>query len=79
MNKNLDIVKFDYSTLKPFDKVLVRDKDCEYWRCALFSFMLSNGMLCEYLWDQGIPYNADTKHLIGTIDIPDKKYIWWKE
>lgn len=73
------IEKFDYNTLKPFDKVLVRDDDGEgnYWRCALFSCMLSNGMLCECRWNQGVPYNEETKHLIGTTDMPDKKYIWW--
>lgn len=73
------IEKFDYNTLKPFDKVLVRDDDGEgnYWRCALFSCMLSNGMLCECRWNQGVPYNDETKHLLGTCDMPDKKYIWW--
>ena len=73
------VEKFDYNTLQPFDKVLVRDGDCEYWRCGFFSCMLSNGMLCECRWDQGIPYNDETKHLLGTCDMPDKKYIWWEE
>lgn len=74
------VEKFDYSTLKPFDKVLVRDVDCDgIWRVALFSCMLSNGMLCECRWDQGIPYNEETKHLLGTNDMPDEKYIWWEE
>ena len=73
------VLKFDYGTLKPFDKVLVRDGDCEYWRCGSFSCMLSNEMLCECRWDQGIPYNDETKHLVGTNDMPDEKYIWWEE
>ena len=71
--------KFDYNTLKPFDKVLVRDGDCEHWRCALFSCMLSNGILCECRWRQGIPYNSETEKLMGTGDMPDEKYIWWEE
>ena len=75
----IPVEKFDYSTLKPFDKVLVRDGDCQCWRCAFFSCMLSNGMLCECRWGQGIPYNDETKHLLGTCDIPDEKYIWWEE
>ena len=29
--------KFDPKTLQPFDKVLVRDKDCENWNCGFFS------------------------------------------
>lgn len=73
------VEKFDYSTLKPFDKVLVRDGDCEHWRCALFSCMLSNGILCECRWRQGIPYNSETEKLMGTGDMPDEKYIWWEE
>ena len=73
------IKKFDYNTLQPFDKVLVRDGDCDYWRCGFFYHMLSNGMLCECRWDQGIPYNDETKHLLGTCDIPDEKYIWWEQ
>ena len=74
------VEKFDYSTLKPFDRVLVRDGDCGgIWRVSLFSCMLSNGMLCECRWDQGIPYNEETKHLAGTTDMPDEKYVWWEE
>lgn len=75
----IPVQEFDYSTLQPFDKVLVRDGDCQCWRCAFFSCMLSNGMLCECRWGQGIPYNDETKHLLGTCDIPDEKYIWWEE
>ena len=73
------VEKFDYNTLQPFDKVLVRDEDGAYWRCGSFSCMLSNEMLCECRWDQGIPYNDETKHLVGTNDMPDEKYIWWEE
>lgn len=75
----IPVLKFDYSTLKPFDRVLVRGDFGGIWRVALFSCMLSNGMLCECRWDQGIPYNDETKHLVGTSDDPDKKYIWWEE
>lgn len=75
----IPVQEFDYSTLQPFDKVLVRDGNCQCWRCAFFSCMLSNGMLCECRWEQGIPYNDKTKHLIGTTDRPDEKYIWWEE
>lgn len=73
------VKKFYYNTLQPFDNVLVRDGNCDYWRCGLFSSMLRNGMLCECRWDQSIPYNDETKHLIGTTDMPDEKYIWWEE
>ena len=75
----IPVQEFDYDTLQPFDKVLVRDGNCQCWRCAFFSCMLSNGMLCECRWGQGIPYNDETKHLLGTCDMPDEKYIWWEE
>ena len=75
----IPVQEFDYETLKPFDRVLVRDGNCQYWRCAFFSCMLSNGMLCECRWEQGIPYNNETKHLLGTGDMPDEKYVWWEE
>ena len=70
------IEKFDYSTLKPFDKMLVRFKD-DYWRCGWFSYMNENMIYCDTGWHQGIPYNDETKHLVGTKDMPDEKYIWW--
>lgn len=73
------VEKFNYNTLQPFDKVLVRDGDCEHWRCGFFSFMYNNEMFCECRWLQGIPYNDETKHLVGTTNMPDEKYIWWEE
>ena len=73
------VEKFDYNTLQPFDKVLVRDGDCEHWRCGFFSFMYNNEMFCECRWLQGIPYNDETKHLVGTTNMPNEKYIWWEE
>lgn len=73
------VEKFDYSKLQPYDRVLVRSCDGQRWICGLFSCMLSNGMLCECRWNQGIPYNDETKHLVGTGDMPDEKYVWWEE
>ena len=59
--------KFDPKTLQPFDKVLVRDADICRWNCAFFSYK------SEYLYlttdgsyKYCIPYNDDTKHLVGT-------------
>lgn len=72
------VEKFDYNTLQPFDKVLVRDENDCHWRCGFFSFMYNNEMFCECRWIQGIPYNDETKHLVGTTDKPDEKYIWWE-
>ena len=74
------IEKFDYSTLNPFDKILVRGYDSDKWMCSLFSFMTETEMYCiAGGWHQGIPYNDETKHLVGSTDTPDEKYIWWEE
>lgn len=73
------VKKFDYSTLKPFDRVLVRDNDRDIWRCSLFTCFRKDQIVCEVLWEQGIPDNDETKHLVGTTDKPDEKYIWWEE
>ena len=73
------IEKFDYNTLQPFDKVLVRDSDNSFWKCNFLSQMFNHIAYCVgSYWDQMIPDNDETKHLMGTTDMPDKKYIWWK-
>ena len=74
------VEKFDYSTLKPFHKVLVRDSDYYSWRCNFLSHLEHNGAYCvSSVWNQMIPYNNETKHLLGTGDMPDEKYIGWKK
>ena len=78
----MPVEKFDYSTLKPFDKVLVRDDDDSFWKCNLLSHRSGYIVYCvgnHWGWNQVIPYNDETKHLVGTDDIPDKKYIWWEK
>lgn len=74
----VSVEKFDYSTLKPFDRVLIRDHDNQMWKCDLFTCMVNREMICRSSWSQGIPYNDDTKHLAGTTDRPNEKYIWWE-
>lgn len=58
--------------LQPFDKVLVRDIKTEVWRpsfwgykndSTLFSYATTSGMF-RYC----IPYNENTKHLLGTTE-----------
>lgn len=74
------VEKFDYSTLQPFDKVLVRDSNDLFWRCDFLSHRSDHKAYCvSNPWNQVIPYNDETKHLIGTVDIPNKKYIWWED
>ena len=74
--------KFDPKTLKPFDKVLVRDS-CNYmWECDLFSHV--SGIISDYryrclasCYRYCIPYNNDTKHLLGTFNLPPEYYVYW--
>jgi hypothetical protein len=76
--------KFDINTLKPFDKVLVRNGN-DRWTCTLFSNIITTDnertlVRCiNSMWTQCVPYNEETKHLVGTIEMPLKKYITWKE
>ena len=73
--------RFDTKTLKPFDKVLVRDEDC-YWTADLFSHIDDSiGRVCcsWYSWKQCIPYNDETKNLVGTTDDCPEYYKWWEE
>lgn len=73
--------KFDVLTLQPFDKVLIRDNDAQSWRCdfynsyvkdAVFPFMTVRG-----IYKQCVPYNNNTKHLVGSNELPSEKYITW--
>lgn len=54
---------------KPFDRVLVRDSDDEKWQPAFFwcKTKIFRTIGCND-WNQCIPYNAQTAHLLGTTD-----------
>lgn len=72
--------KFDPKTLKPFDKVLVSVGG--EWQCDLFSHMLSGDIFnkrCIGVGDMNvvIPYNDETKHLVGTKDEAPDYYKYW--
>jgi hypothetical protein len=73
------IKKFDTRTLKPYDKVLVRNGDgC--WYPSIVSYVNSSGRV--YTIDDSdnaecvIPFESN-KHLIGKFDDPDPYYITW--
>ena len=73
------VEKFDSHTLQPFDKVLVRDYPKEYWRVDIFGFMIDEITCCTTAWRCCIPYNEETKHLVGTNDDCPEYYKWWEE
>ena len=75
--------KFDPKTLKPFNRVVVRDEG-GYWDCDFFSYISNRNIHHPYVtiascWDFCIPYNNDTKHLIGTTDEAPEYYKYWEE
>ena len=76
--------KFDPKTLQPFDKVLARDEKNEYWRCTFFSHIRDEeGIRFKYVTTNDsykccIPYNDDTKHLVGTTEEAPEFYRHWE-
>ena len=75
--------KFDPKMLKPFDKVLVSDEHHTRWRCSFFSHIVDQLHYKYYTSDSCykfcIPYNDDTKHLVGTNDEAPEYYRYWEE
>lgn len=75
--------KFDPNTLNPFDKVLARN-DMEDWSCVFFSHIAKDEetypYVCGYDWfTYCIPYNDDTKHLVGTTKEAPEYYRYWED
>ena len=77
--------KFDPKTLKPFDKVLVRNENTRCWMCALYSHKKEDKqciykyVTTDYNYRYCIPYNDDTKHLVGTTKEAPKYYRYWED
>ena len=75
--------KFDINTLKPFDKVLVRDTKEQVWVADLFSHMVKRPLggytfaCVGHYPNQCIPYK-DNEHLLGTNNEPDSFYKIWE-
>lgn len=74
--------KFDPKTLQPFDRVLV--KVGSYWRIEWFSNMYEYRGDIYYAcamssYKECIPYNDDTKHLVGTDDEAPEYYRYWED
>ena len=78
------VERFDPKTLQPFDKVLVKRCGLEdKWMCNIFSFYdEGTGYDFECLddvYENCIPYNEETKHLVGTTEDCPEYYKWWEE
>ena len=75
--------RFDPKTLKPFDKVLVSDEHHTRWRCNFFSHIVDQLHYKYFTSDSCykfcIPYNDDTKHLVGTTEEAPEYYRYWED
>ena len=78
--------RFNPKTLKVFDRVLVRF-DCGAWSATLFSHLIDSKfankkydiICCGSVFGYCIPYNDDTKHLVGTTDEAPEYYRYWED
>lgn len=73
--------RFDPKTLKAFDRVIVYGEN-EGWFCTIFSHIGEgeypyNTASGNYAWC--VPYNDDTKHLVGTTDEAPEFYRYWED
>ena len=72
--------KFDPKTLQPFDKVLVRNFPVSIWQSGIFSHQhFHQYFVYNDTYKFCIPYNNDTKHLIGTTDEAPEYYRYWED
>ena len=75
--------KFDPKTLNAFDRVLVRNYKTTKWRCDHFSHFDGGNYnpciasCCSYTFC--VPYNDDTKHLVGTTEEAPDYYRYWDD
>lgn len=71
--------KFDITTLKPFDKVLVRNTYNQLWITDLFSYISKSGRFVCVVHNtyQCIPYESN-EHLLGTTNDCSDFYKTWK-
>lgn len=76
------VEKFDPKTLQPFDKVLIRCDNFGKWNIDLFGYFDNpyKGVCClDSCLQMCIPYNDETKHLVGTKKDCPYYYKWWEE
>lgn len=76
--------KFDPKTLKPFDKVLVKLSNDDVWLADFFSYYDKLEKYMKYVCVTHlavfcIPYNDDTKHLLGTNKEAPEFYKYWED
>ena len=75
--------KFDPTTLKTFDKVLARDINSDKWQIQLFSHIIERDdypyVCINNPYRYCIPYNDDTKYLVGAFEEAPEFYRYWED
>ena len=75
--------KFDPKTLKEFDRILGWNPGTYKWECNLFSNINDcaefNFKCFGVSYKYCIPYNDDTKHLVGTKEEAPEYYRYWED
>lgn len=76
------VLKFNITTLKPFDKVLVRDNCQNYWAANLYSHYMDANEDYHFAtmfgyYRQCIPYESN-EHLLSTTNDCDDFYKTWE-
>ena len=84
VNPKSKVERFDPRTLKPFDKVLVRDCEDQLWRPAFFgSFDTEEEYpivpIESQCYARAVPYNEETEALLDTSDEAPEYYRWWED
>ena len=74
--------RFDPKTLHSFDRVICKN-GLATWRCDLFSFYME-GYSCPNVcvgssYTHCIPYNEETKHIVGTTEEAPEYYRYWED
>ena len=81
-NPKPKVERFDPKTFEPFDKVLVREDDEDCWIPTFISYfdrwLKKIITVSDQAYSRVIPYNDDTKHLIGTCDEAPEYYRYWE-
>lgn len=74
-----ELVKFDPKLLQPFQKVLVRNYNNGTWGCSFFGYINDGRFIAtnNIIFNQCVPYNKDTAHLVGTSDACPEYYKTW--
>ena len=74
--------RFDPKTLNEFDRVICQN-GIDMWKCDFFSHYIDDYVykyVCiGFTYEKCIPYNDDTKHILGTNNEAPEYYRYWED